>query len=116
MRTIVVIEDDPAIAGALRAMLEDAFHVHIVSEPPTLAAGLQPVLVITDLMSQSGYDSGAALRTVREIRAQTDAPVVVLTAHAEALRDDALARETDAILSKPFDMDVLLATVVELTA
>ena len=116
MRTVVVIEDDPAIAGALRAMLEESFAVATVLEPAAIAAELDPAMVITDLMSPAGYDPGEALRTVREIRARTGAPVLVLTAHAEALGDAALARETQAVLSKPFDMDVLLATVEELTA
>ena len=79
-----------------------------------LATVLLTALAITDLTSRSGYDSMSAIRQVREVRLRTGAPVLVLTAHREAQRDGVLAAEASAVMTKPFQLDELLATVQRL--
>jgi DNA-binding response OmpR family regulator len=72
-------------------------------------------LVITDLVGRNGYDGAGAIRVVHEMRARTGAPVLVLTAHGAAKADCELAAAANAVLTKPFLMDELLATVERLT-
>ena len=111
MRSVLVVEDDLAVSEAIRAILEESYRVDVVTVTGTLPLGAKAALVITDLESRSGYDSAAAIRQVREIRLRTNAPVLVLTAHGEAQSDGQLAGEANAVMTKPFEIDELLATV-----
>jgi DNA-binding response OmpR family regulator len=51
---------------------------------------------------------------VRDARARTGAPVLVLTAHGAAKADCELAAVANGVLTKPFQMDELLAEVKRL--
>ena len=111
MKSVLVVEDDLAVGETIRAILEESYRVDVVTATGTLPLGAEAALVITDLMSRSGYDSAAAIRQVREIRLKTSAPVLVLTAHGAAKSDVELAGEATAVMTKPFEIDELLATV-----
>lgn len=111
MKSVFVVEDDRSIAETLRMMLEESYAVTVCETPGAIPAGPRPALVITDLLGRGGYDSAAAIRTVREARLRTGAPVLVLTAHGAARADGELARVASAVLGKPFQMDELLELV-----
>ena len=111
MKSVLVVEDDLAVGETIRAILEESYRVDVVTATGTLPLDAEAALVITDLVSRAGYDSAAAIRQVREIRVRTSAPVLVLTAHREAKSDDSLAGEANAVMTKPFEIDELVAMV-----
>ena len=111
MKSVLVVEDDLAVGETIRAILEESYRVDVVTVTETLPLGSEAALVITDLVSRSGYDSAAAIRQVREIRLRTSAPVLVLTAHGAAKSDGGLAGEANAVMTKPFEIDELIAMV-----
>jgi DNA-binding NtrC family response regulator len=121
MRSVLVIDDNPAVAQALGLL----FHLHDIR---TLAAatpeqGLallvrEPVdLVIADMNfsadTTSGDEGAALFRALRA--AQPDLPVILLTAwtHLESAVQLVKAGAAD-YLGKPWDNDKLLATVENL--
>ena len=114
MKTVLVVEDDGAIAETIRMMLEESYAVTVFDAPDEMPEGPGPSLVITDLVGRNGYDSAGAIRTVREVHARTGAPVLVLTAHAAAKADCELAAVANGVLTKPFQMDELMAAVERL--
>ncbi|MEA2660692.1 MAG: Response regulator receiver domain [Chloroflexota bacterium] len=115
MKSVFVVEDDPAIAETIRMILEDSYAVTVLESSGALPHGAETSLVITDLLGRNGYDSASAIRTVRETHVRTGAPVLVLTAHGAAKADRELGRVAQAVLTKPFQMDDLLAIVERLT-
>jgi DNA-binding response OmpR family regulator len=115
MSRILVIDDDPALAELIRSVLADGGHA------VTAAAALGPAaptghdLVITDLLG-GGYCLDEASGWVAEVRRRLPGvPVIVCTAHRDAA-DHAEALGADAVLTKPFDVEALLALVGRLTA
>ena len=99
MKSVHVIEDDRAIAETIRMMLEESYAVTVFDSPHEMPDGPGPSLVITDLLARNGYDSAAAIRVVRDARARTGAPVLVLTAHSAARADCELAAAANAVLT-----------------
>ncbi len=115
MKSVYVVEDDSAVGATIRAILEEStYQVRLFTEPAELPDGSTPALVITDLASRAGYCSRHAVMDVRALRVRTAAPILVLTAHGAARRDADLAREASAVMTKPFEMDELLAMVERL--
>ena len=115
---ILVVEDDEDINNVVAAALARAGYACAQafsgSEARLLlkagaAAGEAPYdLVITDLMLP-GF-SGEEL--VREIRARSDVPVIVVSARADTGdKVELLKLGADDYLAKPFDLDELLARV-----
>ena len=114
MAKILVIDDDEVIAELLQAVLtEDG---HSVTARPSLDGELPRTvdLVITDLVTASPYTVTHAGSWVAEVRRRMPGvPVVVCTAHHDAAKDgDGIA--ADAVLTKPFDLEVLLTLVQRL--
>jgi DNA-binding response OmpR family regulator len=111
-RRILVVEDDPTIAGSVIARLRaEGFVVdHAGSGPAAVEAAnrTKPDLIVLDLMLP-GFDG---LEVCRRVQAQRPVPVLMLTA-----RDDendllvGLAVGADDYLTKPFSLRVLAARV-----
>jgi two-component system, OmpR family, KDP operon response regulator KdpE len=106
----VVVEDDPQIRRFVRLALET--EGWLVSEADTVRQGLiecatrKPNIVIVDL----GLPDGDGATLVREVRAWSSVPIVVLSARTdEQQKVDALDAGADDYLTKPFSIAELLA-------
>ena len=109
---ILVVEDDPQIRRFLRATLaaEDyQFHEAVTaSEGIAQAAARQPDLVLLDL----GLPDRDGLDIIREIRAWSQMPIVVLSARGqEKDKIAALDLGADDYVAKPFAVGELLARI-----
>jgi len=107
---VAVIEDDDAIRALVHDVLSDAgFEVEAVADPVLLAAGWRGDVILTDAISRS-YSVAITRSAVSELRRRFSAPVVVMSAHAEIVRDRALLGADD-VLMKPFELDDLVRVV-----
>jgi DNA-binding response OmpR family regulator len=110
--TIVVIEDEAAIASAVAARLDSAgYDAHIAADGPTgvdLVERLRPALVVLDLMLP-GLDG---LEVCRQIQRDRRVPVLMLTARdAESDVLTGLEVGADDYVTKPFSPRELVARV-----
>ncbi len=110
--TILVVDDEPQIRRVLRTAL--AGPGYTVVEAPTGEEALEklrldpPDLILLD-MNMPGM---GGLETCREIRARSEAPVIMLTVR-NAEKDKVLALDAgaDDYVVKPFGMEELLARI-----
>ena len=117
MTTILVLDDDQVILDLLQTVLIDAGYDAVVAPGlHTIPADTTADIVITDLVPLKAYRRETALEWIASLRARfADSPLLVVTAHAEAVAEaDMLG--ANAIVGKPFDVDVLLAKLDELLA
>ncbi|MGZ3473374.1 MAG: response regulator [Polyangiales bacterium] len=109
--TVLVIEDDPLVASAIRNVLEEeGYRAEIarnVSEANACFAQRLPALILLDwnLPDGSGED---VVRAVRPLDASV--PFVVMSAIRDSLVDS-YAIEASERLAKPFDLDRLVSLV-----
>jgi two-component system response regulator AtoC len=110
---ILVVDDEPAVAKVLSAILEQEGMV--CAQAGGAAQALERLraipydLVITDLR-MPGEDGVALMRQV--VATWPDVPVIMLTAHATvAVAVDALRAGAADFLTKPFDRDEVLFAV-----
>jgi DNA-binding response OmpR family regulator len=110
---ILLVEDDRAIAGFVEPELEHlGFLVRCAYDGPTgleEVEGFGPALIILDIMLP-GLDGVAVLRRLREGGSRV--PVIMLTARDTTLdKVHSLDRGADDYLSKPFDIEELIARI-----
>jgi DNA-binding response OmpR family regulator len=111
--SILIIEDDPAIAkGLLHNLRFEGFSAHWAGDGERgleLAVDKRPDLILLDLMlpKQNGLE---VLRELR--RLENDTPVIVLTAKGEeADKVRGLELGADDYVTKPFSLKELLARI-----
>jgi DNA-binding response OmpR family regulator len=117
MTTILVLDDDQVILDLLQAVLTDAgYEIVVAPSLEAVPADTSADIVITDLVPLKGYKRETALEWITALRERfAGSPLVVVTAHADAVAEaDMLG--ANAIIAKPFDVDVLLAKLEELLA
>jgi len=110
--TILIIEDDPSIGKLLRrALILEGYETELVGdgrEGLAAFAALKPAMVILDLMLP-GMDG---IEVCKRIREESSVPILMLTAR-DAVDDRVLGLDSgaDDYVTKPFDIDELLARV-----
>src|SRR5882757_3177321 len=112
MTTVLVIEDDVPLRRALRTSLRarslDVVEAGTAQDGLVLVADRRPDVVLLDL----GLPDLDGVEALRRLRSFSDVPVVVLTAR-DRQRDKiaALDAGADDYVTKPFDVEELLARV-----
>jgi CheY-like chemotaxis protein len=114
-KTILICDDEPALRELIRASLDDRYHFAEASDGMTaleLAREVEPDLVILDLMLPrlGGLEVLARFRADEQLR---QVPVLVITAWNES-REEVMAAGAAEFASKPFDPDVLKASIENL--
>lgn len=109
---ILVIEDNPSIVKILhRGLSYEGYHVETASDGESglaRAIELHPDLIILDLM----LPKLSGMEVCQRIRATENTPILILTAKA-TLQDRVFGLDAgaDDYLTKPFELDELLARV-----
>jgi two-component system KDP operon response regulator KdpE len=112
MHQILVIEDDQDIRRVLRVILE-AEHYRLIEADTAVRAEIEarshkPDLLLVDL----GLPDGDGLTVIRNVRAWSSVPIIVLSARTmEAQKITALDAGADDYVTKPFSSPELLARV-----
>lgn len=109
---VLIIEDEPIIALHIRSIVEELGHsvsgiATTHAEAVALASSHHPELVLADI---SLADGSNGIDAVREILEQIDVPVIFVTAYPERLLTGERPEPT-YLITKPFDADVLAATI-----
>lgn len=113
-KRILVADDDPGIGDILYLMLEDAgYDVEIIADGREVELLQEPLpdLLILDIWL-SGIDGQTICRTLKSREATHALPIVLLSAHKET-RQIASEAGADDFLTKPFEMEDLLALVAK---
>ena len=114
--SVLVVEDDPHLAGMLKAVLaNEGFGVRTAKDRDEIVAafrqGPRPDLVLLDVMLPD-TDGFEVLLKMRQHPGLKDVPVVMLT--AKATRDavlKGLASGANGYITKPFEIEVLVTAV-----
>src|SRR6266540_950928 len=110
--SILLVEDDPAIALTLTDVLEGAGHTvrhaSTGAEAKTFAEEAQPDLIILDLM----LPDVDGLVLCSDLKTRSGAPIIICSASNQT-RDRVLSLKlgADDFIGKPFDIDELEARV-----
>jgi two-component system, OmpR family, response regulator RegX3 len=111
-RTILLVEDEPAITEPLQAAFaREGWATRVTgsaAEAVALVASIQPDLVLLDVM----LADGSGLDVCREVRQTSRVPIIMLTARGEeADRIVGLELGADDYVVKPFSARELIARV-----
>jgi CheY-like chemotaxis protein len=115
MTLILVVDDEATIRQFVTSMLEDeGYRVLQAShgaQALVLALGEVPDLVLTDWM-MPGMNGAELIRHLKNNAATRGVPIVLMTAAGRAAAERSQA---DAVLTKPFEFNALLALVEHYT-
>jgi CheY-like chemotaxis protein len=116
MKTILVVEDEQAIAEMLSLTLEEEGYRVLVakngSEALALLASERPHLVLCDVMMPK-LDGRGLAQTMAETAEYATIPLVLMS--AARLSRESLPESAAAFLPKPLDIDALLELIARLT-
>jgi CheY-like chemotaxis protein len=121
MQPILVINDSPEFLALMRDFLTDEGYtaeLHATGEGVLERVhAVAPALIVLDLVLGE-IDGWIVLAQLRADERARDIPVILCTAASERARrhDGELSGAGVQVLEKPFDLDHLLAMIVELTA
>ncbi len=117
-RMILVVEDQPEMAAAIRRVLTRANYEVAVArdgfEAGTLLARHRPSLVTLDL-KMPGVDGLQVLTYIREHSEHADTSVLVISAETTEGLERALIAGANDVLQKPFENTELLKKIEQLT-
>ena len=115
-KTVLIVEDEPDLAGLLRDVLTEGGLDVVLSTGTaarSTAASVSPHAIVIDYV-MPGRNGG---QVVDELRQTFDRmPPIILVTGREEVADLASAVGADAYLRKPFDVDELTRLVRSLTA
>ena|SRR5215469_6547615 len=112
-KNILVLDDDPDIGTMIKMMLEYKGYKVTVSERADQAAeilhhnGIQ--LIIMDMLL-SGVNGTDLCSELKKNDSTSHIPVIMISAHPNA-KEICLAAGADEFISKPFDMQDILAKI-----
>jgi CheY-like chemotaxis protein len=107
---VLVVDDDPALTTLLKEALEDqGYQVcpALDAAAAQVAREMQPDVILLDY-AMPGTDGAHISRQLRADPTTAAIPIVLMSGHPSAARP---RLPVDEELSKPFDLDGLLATV-----
>lgn len=111
---ILVVDDEPAVADLIEAVLRDEGYTVAIARDGArglmLAREWGPDLILMDVLLP-GLDGGAAIRLLKEDERTASVPIVAMSAGRNIREHSGDLDEADGALSKPFDIDALLAQV-----
>jgi DNA-binding response OmpR family regulator len=122
---VLIVESDSGVGAVVEGILVDAGHTAVVltnARPEAVLATVErhePDCVLLDGGSRVAYDTSWDVAAWLRSRPRP-VPTVMFTVHTDAIievRTGLTARSRDfaAVLSKPFELDDLLATVAAVT-
>ncbi len=111
MKVVLVVDDEPLIRQLIESvLLDEGYGVLVANSGMRMLQTLetaQPDVILLDVMMPNG-DGREAFRTLRSHDHLRDIPVVMMSAGVGShLLDPAIT----AFMPKPFDLDILIATV-----
>lgn len=109
---IMAVDDDESICILLSRLIEDAGYRAITAGDGKTALTLLrrecPDMLLLDIT----MPTMSGLEVLREVRRQTDIPVLMITARCEAITiHQALVAGADDYINKPFNIDDLMARI-----
>ena len=112
MSKLLYVEDHPPAQILMQAIVDEMTGHHLTlassgDEARAIAATLAPDLYIVDL-DLPDTDGVALAQMLKNIHL---APVVLVSAYAEAFKEPTLKAVIDTYLAKPLDPDVVVATI-----
>ncbi len=111
--TILAIDDDPTVLGALKTVIEDAGHEVITAEAADLGISIlkttTPDLIILD-MKMPGTSGAGFLRLIETPDGGLKYPVLVFTAFTN-MKEFCESLDVDGVLLKPCDAKTLTAEI-----
>ena len=114
MPRILVVDDEPAVADLIEAVLREAGYTVSIArdgnEGLALARTWAPDLILMDVMLP-GIDGGTAIRVLKAQPATAAIPIVAMSAGRTIRQHSGDLDDADGALAKPFDVDALLAQV-----
>lgn len=110
--TILLVEDDAAVARVLRRNLEGAGHRVLAACSAEEGLSALRAEKFDVVLLDNSLPGAMGITTLPEFVAASPAPVVMMTGHAdEAVETDALLLGAKALLAKPFDLKDLQAVL-----
>jgi DNA-binding response OmpR family regulator len=118
MATILVIEDEVDVTEVIKRRLKDAGHMPLIANDPytglKLAHEEKPDLILLDLKLPTGGGL-SVLKQLKTLPETQGIPVVILTgSRSTEVKDRAIKDGAVAYLEKPYDHNVLLATIKDI--
>ncbi len=117
MSTILIVEDDQALAASVKQLIESwnhaVQHAESAEQAFTMITAFRPDLILTDI----GLPGITGLEALAGMAERCDSPIVVMTANADSdKRTDAMLLGAKELIGKPLDPKILEETLRTLLA